>query len=134
MRIESSSASQLAPGRSYRPTEPAKRTSPEKSQPSAAKARWPAVWPGTRKVWNSMPASSSTSSPRSTTSGTCGGIVIARPGGKLVAGTLEQLPLGRRHVHGRAGRLGELGDPADVIHVAVGDEDRRRSAHPPERR
>ena len=42
----------------------------------------------------------------------------------VVVHVLEEDALVLGHVHGRAGSLGEVGDAAEVIPVAVGDEDR----------
>ena len=44
-------------------------------------------------------------------------------GGRELRGSLEQVALALRHPDGRAGALGEVGDAADVVEVAVRDED-----------
>ena len=43
---------------------------------------------------------------------------------RVVVDLLEQLPLVLGHVHRRAGSLGEVGDAAEVVPVAVRDQDR----------
>ena len=70
-----------------------------------------------------MPASSSRSVPSSRTSGLWP-VRGVDPGREEVVRALETLPLGRWRVHGRAGRLGELGHARDVVEIAVRDEDR----------
>src|SRR3954453_22785021 len=67
VRIDSSSVGQSPPGRSTRPTEPWKRTSPENPTPSdgSEKVTCPGLWPGVNTTSISMSASSSFSPPLS---------------------------------------------------------------------
>ena len=52
------------------------------------------------------------------------------PGRRVVVHLLEEHALVLGHVHGRAGSLGQVGDAAEVIPVAVGDQDRDALALP----
>ena len=117
-------SSQSPNGRSTRPTDPANRTSPEKSAPSAANARCPGECPGTRSVSNAIPADLDRLVPLEEDLGRPRADVDA-VGGEEVARRLEHRCLQRGDVHRRAGSLGEVGDGADVVEVGVRDEDRR---------
>ena len=63
--IERNSVASSPPGRSVRPTEPWKSTSPENSACSAGieNETWPGEWPGVKSTSISRPASSSRSPP-----------------------------------------------------------------------
>ncbi len=99
------SVSQSPPGRSTRPTEPAKRTSPENRQPSAWKARWPGEWPGIATISKTIPATSSVSSP---------GAARCRPRSRARPASRDARSAGRapsrRSVDRRAGSLREVGE------------------------
>ncbi len=110
------------PGRSARPTEPAKSRSPLNRQPSAWKATCAGEWPGMATHSKEIPATSTVSPPSSRWSG-----VYRRPGAparREVRVLLEQGALALGHPDGRAGALGEVGDAAEVVEVAVRDQDR----------
>ena len=69
-----------------------------------------------------IPASSSVSPPSSRTSASYGR--TAMPGRRERGRVLEQRALAAGHVDRRAGALGEVGDAAEVVAVAVRDQDR----------
>src|SRR3954467_14707563 len=75
IRTEAISVSQSAPGRSTRPTEPAKSRSPLNSSAAAWNATCAGEWPGTAKHSKEIPATSIVSPPLTRCSGACG-----RPG------------------------------------------------------
>ena len=89
------------------------------------------MWPGTRTVSNSIPAASKISPPASRCSGVHDrSVTVSKPAG------LKSFARSRRSrspsaIHTSAPvPSGELGHAADVVEVAVGDEDRRRAPCP----
>ena len=99
--------SQSAIGRSVRPTEPAKRTSPENRHRSAWNARWPGEWPGT---WTRLERD-----PGELDRLVAGELHVGRVAANaharvVVARARQHGRLDRRDVDRRARPLGEVGD------------------------
>src|SRR5919106_1444193 len=136
MRIDATSVSQSAPGRSVRPTEPRKSTSPENRLPSAWYARCAGEWPGTERTSKAIPAASIVSPPSSSTSGVCGRTVtpagVKRPtcsrSSRSPSAMYTGAPVPRESaVTARSGESPLVRAPEEAVEeVAEGDEDHEK--------
>ena len=114
------------PGRSVRPTEPWKSTSPEKIAFSAGieYVTWSGLWPGVPITSISKPASVQLVAVLDRLLGRVG---LERPEAReahVLVDVLEDEDFVLGAVDGRVGAPRHLRDRADVVEVTVGDQDR----------